>query len=98
MIFNLECTSSNPKDHSCEVSLQSDKNNIFSTFMLIMAMVAILKYLSLMHNYTSLKHSYEVSLQSDQNVFFYLSWLSWQSSRVTVNIIIIIITIMIIIL
>ena len=44
MIFNLECTSSNPKDHSCEVSLQSDKNNIFSTFMLIMAMVAILKY------------------------------------------------------
>ena len=44
MIFNLECTSSHPKDHSCEVSLQSDKNNIFSTFMVIMATVAILKY------------------------------------------------------
>ena len=69
MIFNLECTSSNPKDHSCEVSLQSDKNNIFSTFMVIMAMVAILKYVIINAQLHIPKNAYEVSLQLDQNVF-----------------------------
>jgi hypothetical protein len=39
-IFNLEYTSAHPKDHSCEVSLESDKKK---TFMVTMAMAAILK-------------------------------------------------------
>ena len=41
-IANLKCTTTHPNDHSREVSLQSD-TKIYLTFMLAMAMTAILK-------------------------------------------------------
>jgi hypothetical protein len=41
-IFKLEGTSAHPKDHSCEVSLLRIKK-IFVTFMVTMAIAAILK-------------------------------------------------------
>ena len=81
MIFNLECTSSHPKDHSCKVSLQSDKNNIFSTFMVIMATVAILKYAIINAPLHIPKTFIWSFITIGPRRFFYLSWLSWQSSR-----------------
>jgi hypothetical protein len=42
-ISNLKCTTTYPKDHSSEYSLQSDQTNIFLTFMFTMVTTAILK-------------------------------------------------------
>jgi hypothetical protein len=97
MIFNLECTSSHPKDHSCEVSLQSDKNNIFSNSHGYHGNGG---HFEICYHKCTTTHPKNIHMKFHYNqtkTFFYLSWLSWKSSRVTVNIIIII-TIMIIIL
>jgi hypothetical protein len=88
MIFNLECTSSHPKDNSCELSLQSDKT-IFLNYHGYHGNGGRIFY----HKCTT-THPKSIQMKFHYNIF-YLSWLPWQSSRVTVNIIIIIIIIII---
>jgi hypothetical protein len=42
-----KCTSTHSKDHSCKVSLQSDRKNVYWAFMITMGTVAILKIFNL---------------------------------------------------
>ena len=96
MIFNLECTSLHPKDHSCEVSLQSDKNNIFFKFHGYHGNGG---HFEICYHKCTTTHPKNIHMKFHYNqakTFFYLSWLPWQSSRVTVNIIIITIIMIII--